>query len=97
MHKRKKRQLKLGNLYIIEYNDHFSSERAMSTDESNFRPVVLRTVGRLVAITPTHYNLEHSRRIDGDDEAYSHSIRGIMTPCVVSITDLGPWPQKRKN
>lgn len=89
MQKRTKQpRLKLGNFYIIDYDDHFEASRATSNDPALLQPIVIRTVGRLVAITPKQYNLEYSCQV-ADSPGYIHSIHGIMRSCVINVTDLG--------
>lgn len=92
--RRSPRQLKLGNIYVIDFNDHFSARRVTPTDPGNLQPVVLREVGRLVAITPLQYNLEHAKRLGVPDDDNLHDIHGIMRSCIIRVHDLGPAPQE---
>lgn len=85
MHK----DLKLGNIYCIDYNDHFHADRVASTDASMHVPVVIQSIGRLVAITPIQYNLEHSSQLSASSSEYAHSIHGIMRSCITKVKDLG--------
>ena len=83
-------ELKLGNLYVMEYNDHFEASRVGSENQTMLVPIILRGIGRLVAITPTQYNLEYNRQVITGPGEYTHSIHGIMKSCVTNIRDLGP-------
>ena len=88
------KELKLGNYYIIEYNDHFHADRVGSENEDLLHPVVLRAVGRLVAVTPIQYNLEHACEGHDANREYAHSIHGIMRSCVTAVHDFGPGPKE---
>jgi len=74
---------KLGHYYEITYDDHFLATRAPLNHPSTLEPVVLQARGRVVAITPTHINLESC--VHGDDQ---HDIYGIMTSCITNIREL---------
>jgi len=96
MTKQRKTELKLGNLYVIDYNDHFEAARVNSEDASMLQPVVIRSMGRLIAITPLQYNLEYSNQLTSGPGTYTHSIHGIMRSCVIQTVDLGPFPTETK-
>src|SRR5262245_55238866 len=87
---KKNTSLKLGNVYISDYDDHFEASRVGSESQAMLEPVVLRAIGRLVAITPKQYNLEFSSQISHVSGEYQHSITGIMRSCVTKVIDLGP-------
>jgi hypothetical protein len=86
----KKTNLKLGDFYSIEYNDHFHADRVLSEDPRMFKPVILETTGRLIAITPLQYNLEHNCQKSDQPGEYTHSLHGIMRSCITKITHLKP-------
>jgi len=88
-------ELKLGNLYVIDYNDHFEASRVGSNREDMYHPVVIRSIGQLVAITPLQYNLQYSRQVSAD-EVYTHSIHGIMKADVIQAIDMGPSPDPKR-
>lgn len=85
---KKQTDLKLGHIYLLRFNDHFHASRAPVNTSKTLYPVEMEVIGRLIAITPTQYNLEQDRQID-DGETCMHSVFGVMKPCVTKITDLG--------
>jgi hypothetical protein len=87
------KNLKLGNIYVMQYNDHFRTPRWVDDDDPNMLvPVILKAYGKLVAITPTQYNLEHA----AIPEHGQRAVTGVMRSCVIAAHDLGPDPCRRK-
>jgi hypothetical protein len=84
------KELKLGAWYIIEYDDHFHADRVSNEDARMQNPVTIVSTGRLVAITPKQYNLEHGYQKSTAPGEYTHSIHGIMRSCITKVIPLTP-------
>ena len=91
--KRKPTGVTLGNVYCMDYNDHFSNtDWADVSNPAQLEPVVLQAIGRLVAITPIQYNLEYMSVVNTPNK--NHRVVGIMKSCVTRIQDFGPLTEK---
>ena len=86
--RRRVRPLKLGHLYEVDWEDHFMA-KTFSDDRCLEVPAMMRTYGRLVGETPTHFKIEVSHRTDQGRPCNATTF-GIMKTCVVHFRDLGP-------
>lgn len=93
--KRNHKKLKLGHIYSVDWADHFSA-KTDAGNPSTLRPAMLRTYGKLVAITAAIIQLETERRIDMGTTSYVHEVTGLIKSCITSIRDLGPDPSTKK-
>ena len=85
-------RLKIGNIYSITYNDHFRAEKSSTQNPELLKPVVLRAIGKLVAITPLQFNLQSQLRSDCPYPESVADVYGIMRSCIIDAADLGPDP-----
>ena len=88
--------MKLGNWYVVDFDDHFTMQRTRANDAGSMVPIPMRASGKLVAITPKLLILEFGRRIDDDSAAYERSHWGILKSTVIAVHDLGTGSSDRK-
>ena len=83
----RKTEFKLGHVYIVDYDDHWSDERTYRLAEDG-RPPRLRARGLLTHKTSETIVLEHSTHISdrGDKRSDRH---GILRVAIRRVQHLG--------
>jgi hypothetical protein len=89
----KKRKLTVGNIYAVQWTDHFFADRMDTSDAEENSPVSMRNIGKLIGSTGPYLKFEHSRRSETwADGSYKHSFFAVIASDVVEVHDLGPDP-----
>ena len=78
---------KLGNVYQVHLDDHFSCRGAPRDAPDMRAPLAMRAIGKLVAVTKTQINLE---TWGPQDDTGPHDIHAILLSCIREVHDLGP-------
>lgn len=82
-------RFRLGNVYSIDYDDHWSSERTYR-DSVDDEPCRLRSIGRLIKETPRFVILEHQECLSDSHATNKRSDHhGIMKSCITRAQDFG--------
>lgn len=85
---RKLPKFRLGHLYVVDYDDHWSSEKAWRANELG-KPMVLRQRGLCTCITTRTVVIEHNTHLsDGPGDARSDR-HGILKLAIRHVQHLG--------
>ena len=85
--KPKQLRLHLGNIYAIDWLDHYYADRIRADAAES--PVVNRTYGKLTEVSPRYLRLEFCRQISDDTPSTTVSYFKILRTDIVDAQDFG--------
>jgi len=87
---RPKRKFKVGHMYAIDYDDHYSTEKAYREEEDG-GPMKLRARGVVLLETAKTVVIEYSVHVSDRHASNKRSDRhGIVKSCIVKVQYFGP-------
>lgn len=83
----KKQAFIIGHLYVIDYDDHYSAEKAWRSEEVGV-PMVLRERGVLIMESDKMVVLEHGTHVSDKHDQRSDRT-GILKSAIIGVQNFG--------